>query len=133
MSQEPLAKPAESRGQFARYTIRSLFGLVAVIALGITALQFAWPRRIVQTSVLSPTFDISLLEPHLDQIAEQSQTIRKVKCDPATNSIILQAQARHIEAAEKEIELIMADPSVLLTSESLGITMQEARELVDER
>ncbi len=101
MSQKPVAKPSESRGQFTRFTIRSLLLLIAGISVSITAFQFAWPRRTVQTSVLSPTFDISLFEPHLDQIAEQSPVIKKVQCNPATNSIMIQAQARHIEAAKR--------------------------------
>ncbi len=129
MSQNSFGKSAESRVPFPRFTIRSLLGLIAVISLSITAFQFAWPRRTVQTSVLSPTFDISVLEPHLARIAEQSQTIRKVRCDPATNSIMIQAQAQHIEAASREIESIIADPSTFLASVSLGITMQEAREI----
>lgn len=133
MAQRPLGKFAASRAPFPRFTIRSLLGVLAVISLNITAFQFAWPRRTVQTSVLSPIFDISVLEPHLARIAEQSQTIRKVRCDPATNSIMLQAQARHIEAASREVESIIADPNAFLASVSLGITMQEARELVDER
>ncbi len=132
MTQKPVVKPAEYRGQLSQFTIRSLLGLVAVISLSITAFQFAWPRRTVQTSVLSPTFDIRILEPHLAQIAEQSQTIRKVQCDPATNSILIQAQSRHMEAAKRELETITADPNTFLTAASLGITMQDARDLMDD-
>ncbi len=114
MSEKPAGKLAESRVPFPRFTIRSLLGLIAVISLSIVVFQFVWPRRTLQTSVVSPTFDIRMLEPHLNHIAEQSQTISKVQCDPATNSIMIHAQARHIAAARKEIESIVADPDTFL-------------------
>ena len=128
MTQTRLGNSAKSRVPFPQFSIRSLLGMIAVVSLSIVAFQFAWPRRTLQTSVLSATFDISLLKPHLDHIAEQSQSIRNVQCDPATNSIIIQAQARHMEAARKEIESIIADPTTFLASTSFGIAMQEARE-----
>ena len=127
MSQKPVSNFVRSPVPFPRFTIRSLLGLIAVVSLSIVAFQFAWPRRTLRTAVLSPLFDIRMLEPHLDHIAEQSQTIRKVQCDPATNSIIIQAQARHIEAARKEIESIIADPSTLRASDSLGINTPDSQ------
>lgn len=133
MSQKSIGKFAKSRVPFPQFSIRSLLGLMAVISLSIVAFQFAWPRRTVRTSVLSPTFDVRTLEQHFDLIAKQSQTIIKVQCDPATNSIMIQAQARHIEAATKEIESIIADSKTFLASAALGITMQEASELVGDR
>lgn len=131
MTQMQRGKSAQSRVRVPRFTIRTLLGLIALTSLSIVAFQFAWPRRTVRTSVLSPLTDVSVFEPHLAQIKASSKTLGKLEVDHATNTIVIHAQARNIEAARNEIELLVENPSALLASASLGITLQEARNLVD--
>jgi len=113
-----------------RFSLRAIFGLFVVVSLLIVAIQIAWPRRTVTTLLTVPTIDVQLYESHLDAIAKENTAITRLQIDRRTNAIIVSAQARNIDAAVKDIEKLIADPSPVFAASSLGVTLKEAEELI---
>ena len=53
----------------------------------------------------------------------------KLEIDHRANAIIVTAQARNIDAAAEEIQVLVRDPSPMLAASRLGMTVDEVRDL----
>lgn len=113
-----------------RFSIRALLGLFVFVSLLIVTIQFAWPRRTVTMLLPVRSIDVQIYEQHLDAIANSSDSISTLRIDRRTNSIIVTAQARNTDVATRDIEQLIADPRPVFAAASLGVTIQEARDLL---
>ncbi len=113
-----------------KFSLRTLLGLIGIIALSIVTLPSLWARRTVCTTVTVATIDVQLYEPYIAAITSEYASIAELRIDQPANAIVVCAQARHIEAATKDVERLVAHPKAVLAASSLGLTWEQVRDLM---
>jgi hypothetical protein len=111
----PNSPESSKRNRLLRFSIRSLFLLCALSAVMIVSVQFYWPRRTVVRFIPITQWDVQFFEPHLDALKAENAEIADLIIDRRTNGIMVYAQARHMEAAERVVERLIANPDPLLS------------------
>ncbi len=104
-----------------------LAGCIAMLVLAIVAAQYGFARRTVRETVLVPQLDVNIYAQHVDEIANASEVITELKVDRLTNTIIVSAQSRNLDAASEEVRDLIRDPAPVLAASSLGVSVGEAR------
>ena len=125
-------EPARTRVSRRQFSLRALLLGVAVFALAALGgkwLHEAWLRREVQTLVTLPFASVNVFAPHIDMIVRDSPTIAALQVDSRSNSLILTAQYRNLEAARAELLWLTEHPAVLEAARVLGLPLPEAIEL----
>ena len=105
-------------------------GCIAMLVLAIVAAQYGFARRTVRETVLVPQLDVNIYAKHVDEIANASEVITELQVDRRTNTIIVSAQARNLDAAIEELRDLIRDPAAVLAASSLDVSVGEARELL---
>lgn len=123
----PTAK-SDGRQRPSRWAIASAT-CVAMIVLAIVLAQYVIAPRVAQTTVVVPEWDVSIFAPHIDELVAASEAIADLQIDRRTNSVIVTAEARNLDAAVDEVWNYAKDPSLILAASSLDVTVSEARNL----